>query len=136
MALFNFFSEQDTAKLYVTYKQLPDNYTKIKQKLVGSASRIRYNRTKKSLRFFFAALTFIILISSAFSIVGDKKNSLIALWIIWTISLVFFVLINYYNYQYNFKNQEQQIHFFERFEVVAQQSESIEIFLKNWKTTE
>lgn len=127
-----FSSDSDKERLFLTYRNNPENYQKIKNKLIGDRSKTSYQRTQKSLRFFFAALTFIIIISSAFSIVGDQPNSLIALWIIWTISLVFFILINRYNYRFNFKNQEEQIVFFEAFEKIAQHSESKDQFLKAW----
>ena len=126
------FSEENTSKLYITYKQHPENYAKIKQKLVGEDANIRFKRTKKSMRFFFAALTFIIIVSSAFSIVGDQQNSLIALWIIWAISLFFFLLVNYYNYQFNFKSQARRKHFFDHFEQIAQKSDSLGFFLEQW----
>ena len=134
MSLSFFNTDDAKQRLFLTFKRNPENYHKIKSKLTAENLKIRYQRTKKSLRFFFAALTFIIVISSAFAIVGDQPNSLTALWIIWSINLTFVILANRYNYQINYKNQENQILFFKQFEEIALRSETKENFIKNWNS--
>lgn len=134
MSLSLFDTDDAKQRLFMTFKRNPENYNKIKSKLTAEDLKIRYQRTKKSLRFFFAALSFIIIVSSAFAIVGDQPNSLTALWIIWTISLIIFISSNRYNHQFNYRNQEEQSLFFKQFEEIAKRSETKENFIKNWNS--
>ncbi|MBL4650774.1 MAG: hypothetical protein JKY03_13670, partial [Aureispira sp.] len=71
------FSENDLERLFLTYKRNFKNYSKIKNKVIGKNADIQYKRNRKSTLFFFIALTFIIAITSVFSLVADHMNTFI-----------------------------------------------------------
>ena len=128
------FSNQELERLFLTYKRNPTNYQKIKLKVIGKNAELQYKRNKKSSIIFFIALTFIITVSSLFSLIGSLPDSFIALWIIWSITLVLFIFWSYYNYKKNHLVLEKNKAFFSKFEETAQKHTLLEEFKKNWKS--
>lgn len=126
------FSENDLERLFLTYKRNFKNYTKIKDKVIGKDAEQQYKRNRKSSIFFFIALTFIIVISSAFSLMAEHMNSFIALWMIWGIaaSLFSFWFVAYYRNSSKILQQNQA--FFHKFETIANNNESLDSFRMNW----
>jgi len=126
------FSENDLERLFLTYKRNFKNYSKIKNKVIGKNAEQQYKRNRKSSLFFFIALTFIIVISSVFSLVADHMNSFIALWMIWGIAAVLFSFwfITYYKNSSKILQQNQA--FFDKFEAIANNNESLDGFRMNW----
>lgn len=126
------FSENDLERLFLTYKRNFKNYSKIKNKVIGKDAERQYKRNRKSSLFFFIALTFIIVISSVFSLVADHMNSFIALWMIWGIASVLFSFwfITYYKNSSKILQQNQA--FFDKFEAIANNNESLDGFRMNW----
>ncbi|MFK7798081.1 MAG: hypothetical protein AB8E82_11555 [Aureispira sp.] len=132
MQILAAFSQHDTERLFLTYKRNPINYTKIKDKIVGKDLSAHYTQAKKSSWIFFGALTFIIVISSSFSIMADHWDSFVALWMIWGGIVVLFtigrVLFNRNATSIHDKNKD----FFQAFELVAQECDSLEDFVLHW----
>lgn len=126
------FSNDDLERLFLTYKRNMVNYGKIKDKVVGENAEKRYKKGRKSSIFFFIALTFIIIISSSFSLMADHMNSFIALWMIWSIALTLFIIWSVFNYRTNYRIIQQNQAFFDKFEEKANQSNSLQDFVKNW----
>jgi len=126
------FSENDLERLYLTYKRNFKNYSKIKNKVIGKDAEIQYSRNRKSGIFFFIALTFIIVISSVFSLVADHMDSFVALWMIWGIAAVLFSIgfTSYYKNSSDVLKQNQA--FFDKFEAIANKNESLDSFRMNW----
>jgi len=126
------FSKNDLERLFLTYKHNLKNYTKIKNKVIGKDAERQYKRNQKSSIFFFIALTFIIVISSVFSLVADHMNSFIALWMIWGIAAVLFSFwfITYYKNSSKILQQNQA--FFDKFEAIASSNDSLDSFRMNW----
>lgn len=133
MQILASFSQHDTERLFLTYKRNPINYTKIKDNIVGKDLSKFYAQSHKSSWVFFGALTFIIVISSSFSIVADHWDSFVALWMIWGGILILFIAWRIF-----FTRNASSIHtknkdFFEQFELVAQECDSLEDFVQLWK---
>lgn len=126
------FSEHDLERLFITYKRNFKNYTKIKDKVIGKDAEQQYKRNRKSSIFFFIAVTFIIVVSSMFSLVANHMNSFIALWMIWGIALTLFIVWSVIYYRTNFDILKKNQAFFEHFESVANNNSSLESFRKNW----
>jgi hypothetical protein len=133
MQILASFSQHDTERLFLTYKRNPINYTKIKEEIVGKDLTAHYEQSRKSSWIFFGALTFIIVVSSSFSVMADHWDSFVALWMIWGGIVVLFV-----GWQILFKRNATSIHeenkaFFERFELIAQDCDSLEDFVTLWQ---
>lgn len=126
------FSENDLERLFLTYKRNFKNYSKIKNKVIGKDAEKQYKRNRKSTLFFFIALTFIIVISSVFSLVADHMNSFIALWMIWGIAAVLFSIGFTSYYKNSSKVLQQNQAFFDKFEAIANDNESLDGFRMNW----
>ena len=126
------FSENDLERLFLTYKRNFKNYSKIKNKVIGENAEMQYKRNRKSSIFFFIALTFIIVISSVFSLVADHMNSFIALWMIWGIAAILFSIWFLTYYKNSSKVLQQNQAFFEKFEAIANNNESLDGFRTNW----
>lgn len=126
------FSAQDLERLFLTYKQNQDNYIKIKDKVIGDDAELQYKSNRKSSFFFFGALTFVVAISSAFSLIASDINSFGALWTIWGIAFILFSAWSVFYYKTNYQILEKNRQFFEKFETTAQSSQSLEDFKKNW----
>lgn len=126
------FSTHDLERLFLTYKRNQPNYSKIKNKVIGLDAHSNYKRTRKSSLFFFGALTFIIIISSSFSLVAQDTNSFMALWLIWAIAASVFTTWFAFYYRTNAHVLQKNEAFFNKFETVAQTSNSLEDFTKNW----
>lgn len=133
MQILASFSRHDLERLFLTYKRNKPNYSKIKDKVIGEDADLLYKRTRRSSLFFFAALTFIITISSAFSLVAQHMDSFIALWMIWAIAFVLFIIWSVIYYRTNFHILQKNQAFFDKFEYIAQKHESLEEFSTNWK---
>lgn len=125
------FSAQDLERLYLTYKKNQDNYTKIKDKVIGEDAELLYKSNRKSSFFFFGALTFVVAISSAFSLIASDINSFGALWTIWALALVLFIAWSVFYYKTNYQVLEKNRQFFQKFEATAQASQSLDDFKKN-----
>ncbi len=133
MQILTSFSQHDTERLFLTYKRNPINYTKIKDQIVGKDLSEHYAQSRKSSWVFFGALSFIILVSSSFSVMADHWDSFIALWMIWGGIVVLFI-----GWRVLFAKNATSIHdknkyFFDRFELVAQECDSLEDFVQHWK---
>lgn len=126
------FSAQDLERLFLTYKQNQDNYSKIKDKVIGEDAELQYKSNRKSSFFFFGALTFVVAISSAFSLIAADINSFGALWTIWGIAFILFTAWSVFYYKTNYQILEKNRQFFQKFEVTAQNSQSLDDFKKNW----
>ncbi|WMX13740.1 MULTISPECIES: hypothetical protein [unclassified Aureispira] len=126
------FSENDLERLFLTYKRNFKNYSKIKDKVIGKDAALIYKRNRKSSIFFFIALTFIIVVSSAFSLIADHMNSFVALWMIWGIAAVIFSFWFIAYYRNSFKILQQNQAFFDKFEAVASNNDSLDAFRMNW----
>ncbi|MCH2022956.1 MAG: hypothetical protein MK207_10810 [Saprospiraceae bacterium] len=126
------FSNEDLDRLFLTYKRNFSNYQKIKSKFIGKNAALKYNKSRKSSILFFIALTFIIIVSSIFSIIGALPNSFAALWIIWSIAFILFMLWSYYNYKINNQILNKNKTFFSKFEELAKKHETLEEFKKHW----
>jgi hypothetical protein len=126
------FSENDLERLFLTYKRNFKNYSKIKNKVIGENAEMQYKRNRKSSIFFFIALTFIIVISSVFSLVADHMDSFIALWMIWGIAAILFSIWFLTYYKNSSKVLQQNQAFFEKFEAIANNNESLDGFRTNW----
>lgn len=129
------FSGSELDRLYLTYVQNPVNYQKIKTTIIGADAKTSYKQIRKSGFFFFGAVTFIIAVSSSFSMIAEHWDSFIALWMIWGITFVLlcvWLVLLYKNTTiiYNKNNA-----FFEQFEATIQQSNSLIEFQNNWKST-
>lgn len=134
MQILASFSQHDTERLFLTYKRNPINYTKIKDEIVGKDLTAYYAQSKKSSWIFFGALTFIIVVSSSFSMIANHWDSFVALWMIWGGIVVLFTLWRTF-----FKRNATSIHdknkdFFQQFEQVAQECDSLEDFIQHWQT--
>ncbi|BDS09477.1 hypothetical protein [Aureispira anguillae] len=127
------FSDHDLERLFLTYKRNLTNYTKIKDKVIGKDAEKLYKRNRKSSIFFFIAVTFIITVSSAFSLMSDHMNSFIALWMIWGIVFVLFTFWSITYYRTNYKILQKNQAFFNKFEAAAQNNNSLEEFKNNWQ---
>lgn len=126
------FSDHDLERLFLTYKRNFNNYTKIKDKVIGKDAEKLYKRTRKSSIFFFVALSFIILISSAFSLMADHFNSFVALWLIWGIAFTLFSIWSFIYYKTNYQILQKNQAFFDKFENIAEKNNSLEDFRNNW----
>ena len=131
MQILASFSQHDTERLFLTYKRNPINYTKIKDKIVGKDLSEHYAQGRKSSWIFFSALSFIILISSSFSVMADHWDSFTALWMIWGGIVVIFTI-----WRFSFKRNVSSVHdknkdFFEQFELIAQECDSLEDFVQH-----
>ncbi len=126
------FSDHDLERLFLTYKRNFSNYTKIKDIIIGKDAEAQYKRNRKSSIFFFVALTFIISISSLFSLFIEHKYSLGALWIIWGVALVIFLAWSFFNYRTNYRTLQLNQRFFRKFERIAKNHDSLEGFRTNW----
>ena len=129
------FSQHDVERLFLTYKRNPINYTKIKQEVVGDDVHDQYHRVRRSSTVFFGAITFIIVVSSAFSLVAAHYDSLVALWMIWGGTLVLYLgwIKFYHSNTYAIHTQNED--FFSRFELVAQSCDSLDEFVQYWTPT-
>lgn len=125
------FTTQDLERLYLTYKQNPNNYNKIKDKVIGKDAELQYKSNRKSSIFFFGALTFVVAISSIFSLIGHDINSFGALWTIWAIALIVFIAWSVFYYKTNYQILQKNQQFFEKFESIAQKFQTLEDFKKN-----
>jgi hypothetical protein len=128
------FSEQELERLYLTYKNKPSNYQKIKTKIVGIDTSLAYRKTRKSGFVFFGGVTFIIAISSSFSFMAEHWDSFIALWMIWgiffTLLLGWLFLLHKTTWNVHDYNQK----FFETFENTASKVSSLQQFLQTWES--
>lgn len=126
------FSEQELERLYLTYKNKPNNYQKIKKKIVGIDTSANYRKTRKSGLIFFGGVTFIIVVSSSFSFMAQHWDSFIALWMIWSIFLVLLIgwlfLLNKTTWQIHDYNRD----FFEKFESTATHTTDLRQFKQKW----
>ncbi len=120
MQLTALFSQHDIERLFLTYKRNPINYTKIKQEIVGSNLQEGYQRVRRSSYLFFGAVTFIIIISSSFSLVAEHYDSLIALWMIWGVTTLLFAGWMVFNYRNTYATYSRNENFFDHFELIAQ----------------
>ena len=128
------FSNQDLDRLFLTYKRNLTNYKKIKSTIIGKNAELQYIRSRKSSIMFFVALTFIIAVSSIFSLIGALPDSFIALWIIWGIAFVLFMAWSYNNYKTNYQTLQKNQVFFSTFEETAQKCALLEEFKTIWKS--
>lgn len=133
MQILASFSQHDTERLFLTYKRNPINYTKIKDKIVGKDLSEHHAQARKTSWVFFGALTFIIVVGSSFSFMADHWNSFVALWMIWGGVVVLFIA-----WRMLFAKNVSSIYsknklFFEQFELVAQECDSLEDFVQHWK---
>lgn len=126
------FSAQELNQLYLTFKRNPSNYTKIKEMILGVNSEEKFARNKKSLRFFFITVTFIIAVSSSFSLMADHMNSFISLWLIWTGAFILFIAANIIINKNTTYVQEKNKAFFEAFEFTANKNTSLDAFQSEW----
>ena len=126
------FSTKDVERLFLTYKRNQDNYRKIKDKVAGPDAEQQYKSKRKSSIFFFVALTFIIVVSSSFSLIAEHMNSFIALWMIWGGAFIIFVAWSIINYQTNYRILKQNQAFFSKFEAIAKKHDTLEDFTNNW----
>ncbi len=132
MSILATFSQEDTERLFLTYKNNFQNYNLIKEKLLGREIVKKYLRNRKSSIFIFSAFTFIIGVSSAFSLVGEQTNTLAALGIIWSLGFILFATWTLINYKANYQITEQNKVFFDKFESVAEKCTNLENFKKSW----
>lgn len=128
------FNNQDLERLYLTYKRNTTNYKKIKNKVIGDDAIEQYKRNRKSSIFFFIAVTFIIIVSSSFSLMASHMDSFIALWMIWGIAFTLFSGWSFFNYKTTYRVLQQNQDFFDKFENIAQKSPTLEDFAIDWHT--
>lgn len=133
MQLTTSFSQHDVERLFLTYKRNPINYTKIKQEIVGGDLQERYQSVRKSSYLFFGAVTFIIVVSSSFSLIAEHYDSLIALWMIWGITALLFAGWMIMNHRNTYAIYHKNENFFGHFELIAQSCDSLEEFVGNWR---
>lgn len=126
------FSKHDLERLFITYKRNFSNYSKIKDKVIGKNAEKIYKRNRKTSIFFFVAVTFIIGVSSIFSLVTNHTDSFIALWMIWGIVFVFFSAWSVFFYRTSYSIIQKNEDFFNRFETIAKDNQSLEDFKTNW----
>lgn len=134
MQILASFSQHDTERLFLTFKRNPINYTKIKDEIVGKDLSEHYAQAKKSSWIFFGALTFIIVVSSSFSIMADHWDSFVALWMIWGGIVVLFTLWRVFFRRNATAIYDKNKIFFQEFEQVAQTCDSLEDFIQHWQT--
>lgn len=127
------FSEQELERLYLTYKNKPTNYHKIKQKIVGADTSTTYRKTRKSGFIFFGGVTFIIVVSSSFSFMAAHWDSFIALWMIWSIFLVLLIGWLFLLNKTTWKIHDHNKAFFEQFESTAAHATDLKEFQQQWK---
>lgn len=133
MQLLASFSPHEVERLFLTYKRNPINYTKIKQEIVGGNSQEGYQKVRKSSYLFFGAITFIIVVSSSFSLIAQHYDSLIALWMIWGITALLFAFWMVFNYRNTYAIYSKNEEFFDCFELVAQSCDTLEEFVGSWR---
>ncbi|MGH1335858.1 MAG: hypothetical protein ACRBFS_06990 [Aureispira sp.] len=130
MQILTSFSQHDTERLFLTYKRNPINYTKIKDKIIGKDLSEHHAQGRKSSWVFFGALSFIILISSSFSVMADHWDSFVALWMIWGGIVILFTIWRI-SFTRNVSSvYDQNKKFFEQFELIAQGCDSLEDFVQ------
>ncbi len=124
------FTAEEKKRLYLTYKRNATNYSQIKEKVLGVDIEQSYRRKRKGILFFFTAITFIVAVSSAFSIVADHWDSFIAIWAIWGIFFTVLLIALSLMYKNTVRIYGANKLFFEQFEDLAQASPSLEIFVE------
>ena len=126
------FTTKEVEQLYITYKKKINNYYKIKEKVLGKGVLQTYKKKRKSVLFFFAAVTFIITISSTFCWATDNWNSFVALWMIWGGALVTTIIGLSFLYKNTSQIYTKNKAFFDRFESIVEKSPTLEDFASQW----
>ncbi len=126
------FSQHNLERLFLTYKRNTPNYTKIKKTILGVNAAEQYKKNFRSRLFFFGAITFIIVVSSSFSLIADHMDSFIALWLIWLGALILFLGSSYIIHQNTSKVHQKNQSFFDKFEFIANKTANLKEFKEQW----
>jgi hypothetical protein len=126
------FNEQEIEQLFLTFKRNPSNYNEIKKRLFGDAAKIEFRKNLKGRLYFMAALTGVTVISSFFSIFAEHWGSLGAIWIIWAGFMIGLGVAMYMSYKDAFLVLKKNEAFFEQFDKIASNTDSLEDFIIEW----
>lgn len=122
------FTTEEVERLFLTYKRNPQNYQKIKDRVIGDGSKTMFQKEMRGRYVFAGAVTVICLISTVFAVVAQNMGTLIAIWIIWAgavlLSMGWFLVVYKNAYTVLAKNEK----FFNTFEAKAEECESLEDF--------
>jgi len=130
------FSKEEVARLYLTYKRRPENYDKIKKRLMGSKARKEYHKGQRGRYFFMGAVIAISMVGSAYAFFLGHWGSFGAIWLIcaaFLIALGTFSFVAYRNFELVFK---RNVAFFEQFEALAEKRNNVEDFQIDWNLKE
>ena len=134
MKATDFFEEtQELEQLYLTYNNQPKNYQKIKDKLAGETAKIAWKRSQRAGWIFVAGVGAIALAGSAFAYWMGNPASIFALFLIWAVVSLVFLIISRISYKNSYAVLLENTTFFEKFETTVQQSPSLEDFKNKWQ---
>jgi hypothetical protein len=126
------FSAQEIEQLFLTYRDNPQNYEEIKQRLYGKGAMREFKNSMRARRIFILILGVIAILSSVFSFFAAHWGSMGAIWIIWTVFSTAIAISMYVSYKHSFLVMQRNESFFKEFEQIAKQSESLEDFIIDW----
>ncbi len=133
MLLQDFFTEPDLIRLFLTYKNNRANFDTIKDKLFPNDQSTKLKQNKRTSLIFFICVTFIILVSSSFSIMADHWDSFGALMIIWVVFTIGVCIWYYLTIQRTTQIHLKNKAFIQQFILVAESSSSAESFIEAWQ---
>ena len=121
-------SNLDARRLYLTYRNRPENYQKVKLMFTGDEQREKFRRSLRGRLIFLGATAFIAAASSGFSYFTEHYDSLVAIWMIWIGNVIVFGIWLYLDYRFSLRVYEGNLAFFERFEACAQAESDVDAF--------
>lgn len=135
MLLQEFFSDEDLVRLFLTFQNNRNNFDKIKDKLFPDDQSMKLKQNRRTSLTFFIAVSFIIVVSSSFSIMADHWDSfgaLMIIWIVFTIGVLCWYILTVKRTQIVYHRNQQ---FFDKFTQIAERTQSADEFINLWSTS-
>lgn len=135
MLLQEFFSDEDLVRLFLTFQNNRNNFDKIKDKLFPDDQSMKLKQNKRTSLTFFIAVSFIIVVSSSFSIMADHWDSfgaLMIIWIVFTIGVICWYILTVKRTQIVYHQNQQ---FIDKFIQIAEGTDSADEFMSTWSNT-
>lgn len=126
------FSQDDIYRLFLTFRHNPQNYQKIKEKVIGEGAMQQFKHEMRGRWVFLIAVTFIALVSSLYPMATGDYQSAAAVGVLWLCIVVVFFVWYFIAYQFSFRVLKKNETFFTEFEQKAQQCQVLEEFKNVW----
>jgi len=127
------FTKEDIARLYLTYHRNPENYAKIREKVLGDGAKANFRKDIRGRYIFLLGISFIAIVSMLYPATAGDWQTVASLAVIWGIFVLVFMTWILLSYRFSFRVMKKNEEYIQRFELIADANETVGDFLKNWK---